>query len=263
MKESGFRFNDEQREALLTCWKRPRDREIAALYLQEVELLIADWQSNNARNPPTAIKQQIALANKLRMNVEKIPELLEQLPKDFEERLATVWLYKKYGDKYFELHEDACRKDMENNTARKLIVAAMAAALSPNGAASRPSVVFELSKLPPNYFQQSKTDADFLRIVASAAGEIAWMLRGSKAWTEKPNEEGLLFLLAFSYEHHFGKLPSASNANREGYPSPFRSFLEALAKIITAQSYHLQEYKFGAVITRNVLKAIRDSRCVN
>lgn len=259
-----FRFSDEQRAALCACWKRPREREIAALYLQEVERLIKHWLGETDPDKTTAIKQQIELANKLKINVEKTPELLEQLPQDFEELLSTVWLYHKYGEAYFQQHSEACRKDAANNTASRIMAFAALQVLAPARAKEVTPIKTEFSKLPPNYFQQTKTDADFLRAVASAANEIAWMLRGSKAWLEKPDEEHLIYLLAYSHERHFDKLPSHGNESQYGYPSPFRSFLAELSKIINeSASFSRREYKFGAVITRKVLMAIKESRCIN
>lgn len=99
----------------------------------------------------------------------------------------------------------------------------------------------------------------FCAIVASAAGEIAWMLRGAKQWHNKSAEEELLFFLALSYKHHFGKLPSAANEGKEGYASPFRSFLAKLAKTLSEQPPHFQKYKFGADMTRAVLRALKEA----
>lgn len=262
MKIYTFHFSDKQREALRDCWKRSREREIAPLYLLEVERLIKHWQGTASKT--TTIKQQIALANNLKINVEKTPALLEQLPQDFEKLLDGVWLHHKYGEAYFTQHSEACRKDAVNNTPRRMMLDAVIRGLAPAGAKEASPIRTEFSKLPPNYFQQTKTDADFLRIVASAASEIAWMLKESKSWLEKPDEEYLIFLLAYLYEHHFGKLPSAANEGHLGYISPFRSFLAELSKIINEQAPdHLRECKFGAPITRKILMVINKSRCVN
>lgn len=244
-----FRFEDEQRNRLLSCWKRPRDCKIAALYLQEAERLIAHWQVKNNRNPPTTIKEQIALADDLRINVERNPALLEQLPQDFEALLSTIWLHLKYGEDYFQQHSEACRKDAANNTVSSVMIDAVIRCFAPDGAPTPAPIESEFSKLPPNYFQQDKSDADFLRLVANAAGEIAWMLRGARSWHNKSAEEELVFLLALSYKHHFGKLPSAGNAGKEGLASPFRSFVAELSNML--------ECKLGACKIRDVLGALK------
>lgn len=262
MRTHDFHFSDKQRAELCACWKRSREREIATSYLQEVERLIRHWQDEKT----TAIKQQIALANNLRINVGKRPALLEQLPQDFEMLLATVWLHHKYGESYFQQHSEACRKDKAaaNNTVRRMMAFAALQGLDPAMAKEVTPIKTEFSKLPPNYFQQIKTDADFLRIVADAANEIAWMLRESKAWLEKPGEERLIFLLAYLYENHFGKLPSAEAGGQQRYQPPFRRFLAELSKIINEQApFHLRECKFGVPLTRKVLMAIKNSRLVN
>ena len=258
---SHFRFNTEQISDLAACWKRPKERRIAALYLRDVEGLVGQWRGNNARNQPTSIKEQIALAMDLRINVVNSPNLLEELPRDFEVLLATVWLHHKYGESYFQQHSEACRKDAAKNTARRLMLRAAIKELSPTGVKAAPTVKTELSKLPPSYFQQIKTDADFLKIVANAAAEIEWFLRESKAWLDKPGDEkGLVFMLAYLYEQHFGKLPSVANKGRDGYLPPFRGFLISLSKIVTEHASNFREYKFGAPMARDVLGAIKKSR---
>jgi len=186
MKKTEFSFTDEQRKKLLKCWRRPREREIATLYLQGAERWIRYWQEEGYPDKSKAIKQQIELANNLRMNVEKTPSLLDNLPKDFEKMLATVWLQHKYGEAYFQQHSEACRKDAANNTVRRMMAFAALQGLAPAGAEELSPIETELSKLPPDYFQQTKTklppdyfqqaktDADFLRIVASAANELTF-----------------------------------------------------------------------------------------
>lgn len=264
MDLSGFHFNDEQLIALRDCWKRPRDREIAAAYLQEVERLISMWADENSPHPPTSIKRQIELARKLQLNVENSPELLDQIPWDLEKLLATMWLRHQYGDEYFRRHEEACRKDHARNSARQIMLRSALRALAPDRAGRYPEPVSELSKLPPDYFQQSKSDPAFLRAVAEIAREISWMLKGSKSWLEAPDDErGLIYLLAFSYRDHFGKLPSAANQGRDGNLPPFRGILKILAEIITEQSHNLREYKFGAETTRDVLHWIKEAQKAN
>lgn len=260
MVVSNFRFNDKQIKALSECWKRPKERVIAELYLREVEGLVAQLMENNTSNQSTSIKDQIALASALRNNVVNRPKLLEQLPRDFEKLLATVWLRHKYGESYFQQHSEACRKDAENNTVRRMLVAAAVQGLAPPGAKNTPTVKTELSNLPPNYFQQIKTDADFLKIVAVAAADIEWFLKGSKTWLDKSDDQkGLIFMLIFSYERHFGKLPSVANKGRDGYLPPFRGFLILLSEIINSQKGYFQ-VTLGAPITRDLLEVINKMR---
>ena len=267
---SHFRFNTKQSSDLSACWKRPKEREIAALYLRDVEGLVARWLGENTSDQSTSIKDQIALARDLRINVVNSPNLLENLPQDFEGLLATAWLFHKYGEAYFQQHSEACRKDAANNTARQIMAAAAAQALSPTGSKKAPSIKTEFSKLPPNYFQQIKTDADFLKSVAGVASEIEWLLKRSTAWRDKSDDEKkLMLMLIFSYENHFGKLPSAANEGRDGYLSPFRRFLGLFSEIITEQALReyklcaritLREYRFGARITRDLLATIKEMR---
>lgn len=257
-----FQFNGDQRKNLAACWKRPKERALAGLYLLEVEQLISSLNCKNTLNPPTSIKEQIAIAQKLRIGVAENPKLLEKLPEDFEKLLAAAWLRNKYGDEYFEMHAAACRQDRESNSPRKLMFEAAVRALTPDREYPPPEVS-ALSKLPPSYFHQTKTDAVFLNAVARAAGEIEWVLKESKAWLDKSDDEiSLILMLAYSYETHFGKLPSAANKGRDGYLPPFRSFLELLSTIISAQSSNLREYKFGAPITRDVLATIKKRRAL-
>lgn len=251
MAESGFRFNDEQRTTLLSCWKRPRDREIAAAYLQDVERLAADYLDQKKQHPPTGIKQQIALANDLRRNAEAMLVSLDRLPQDFAKLINVAWLNEKYGDEYFKLHTDACLNDRANNTARKLVTSALVRGFAPDGAPPHPPAVSELLKLPPDYFKQADIAADFLRTLAGASKTIVWMLKGAKQWHNKEAEEDLLYSLALRYEGHFGKLPSAAN-QRAGQPestSPFRKFLVELSSIL--------RIKLGANIIRDVLGALK------
>lgn len=211
--------------------------------------MIAHWQAKINSNPPTTIKEQIALADDLRINVEKHPALLEQLPQDFESLLSTIWLHLKYREDYFRQHSEACRNDAANNTASRVMLDAAIRVLAPEGAPTLAPIESEFSKLPPNYFQQDKSDADFLRLAADAAAEIAWMLRGAQNWHNKSAEEELVFLLALSYKHHFGKFPTAGNAGKEGLASPFRSFVAGLSNIL--------ECKLGVCIIRDALGALK------
>jgi len=178
--------------------------------------------------------------------------LLNQLPQDFAELLNAAWLDEKYGGEYYKLHAAACLKDEANNTARKLMASAVARTLAPDNTTSHPPIVSELSKLPLDYFRSADVAADFLRSLAEATKTITWMLKGAKQWHNMESKEKLLYSLAIWYTHHFGKLPSAANAGKEGLASPFRRFLIELSRIL--------DCKLGADITREVLGALKKNR---
>lgn len=256
MGSQGFHLDDKQRDKLLTCWMRPRDRKIAAAYLQDVELIVTEWMQRRKQHPPTDIKAQIAAADDLRGKAETMLVSLEHLPQDVAKLLNTVWLWQKYGDEYFKLHEEAYRKDIESCAPRKMALAAFVRGFAPEGSLPPQPEVSELSKLPSDYFKQANVAADFLRGVADASREIVWMLKNAKQWHNKGAEEGLLYSLAIRYEHHFGKLPSAANARKEQPESaaPFRQFAAELSNIIG--------HKLGADIIRKVVGALK-KLCLN
>lgn len=254
MSKSGFCFNDEQRTALLTCWKRPRDREIAAAYLTEAEWIVASWLQKLEQYPPTGVKDQITHAGDLCGKAQALLASLECLPQDMAGLLNVFWLRQQYGETYFRMHEEAHRKDYENTTTLRMPVIAGLRGFATDNAPETPIVVSEVSKLPPDFFQQAKITIDFLRGVEIASRKMAASIRGSKNWHNKEAEENLLYSLALLYEDHFSKLPSAANP-RTGQPesaSPFRKFLAELRGILGV--------KLGADITREVVGALKKIR---
>jgi len=248
MEKPAFRFKEEQRNKLRDYWKRPRDREIAAAYLLEVEWIVASWQQKKEQYPPTGVKKQIARAGDLCGKAKSLLASLECLPWDVAELLNIVWLRQKYGEAYFRKYEEACRKDCEHN--KRGMALAAAQALVPDRYPANSPDVSELSKLPPDFFKQAGVTTDFLRVVINASQEIATFKRGAKQWHNKEAEENLLYSLALSYKVHFGKLPSAANP-RKGQPesaAPFRQFVAELSIILGC--------KLGADIAREVVSAL-------
>lgn len=251
MGKSDFRFNDEQRTALLTCWKRPRDRKIAAAYLLEVEWIVASWQQKKEQYPPTGVKKQIILAGDLCGKAQALLESLECLPQDMAGLLNVFWLRQQYGEAYFRMHEEAHRKDHESNYALRMAVIAGLRNIAFDNVPETPTLVSEVSKLPPDFFLQAKITINFLRGVEIASRKMAASIQGQKNWHNKESEENLLYSLALLYRDHFGKLPSAANP-RTGQPesaSTFRKFLAELCGILGI--------KLGANIIREVLGALK------
>lgn len=252
MEKSGFSFNDEQRKALLACWKRVRDREIANKYLDEVELIVEKWLQKQKCRPSTGVKEQITRSNELCKKAQELLSSLEGLPQDMAELLNVFWLRQQYGEKYFRMHEEAHRKDSENNTALRMAVIAGLRCFACDNAPEASTIVSEVSKLPPNFFQQAKVTIGFLRGVESASREMATSIKEQKNWHNKEAEENLLYSLALIYKDCFGRFPAAANAGKEGLASPFRSFLTNLSSILGC--------KLGVDITREVLNALKANR---
>lgn len=251
MGKLSFCFEDEQRNRLLSCWKRPRDRETAAAYLLDVEWIVARWLQKQEQHPPTGVKEQITRTGDLCEKAQALLASLECLPQDIAELLNIFWLRQKYGERYFKMHEEAYRKDHENNTALRMAVIAGLQGFACGDAPETQTIVSEVSKLPPDFLQQAKVTIDFLRVVESASQKMATSIQGQKNWHNKEVEENLLYSLALLYEDHFGKLPSAAN-QRAGQPesaSPFRKFLVELCSILGI--------KLGANIIREVLGALK------
>lgn len=237
-----FKLKERQRQALLTCWKRPRDREIAAVFLLDVEVIVSDWLQQLERHPSTGIKEQIAHAEDLHKKSISVRDALKDLPGDVAGLLNVIWVRSKYGMEYFRLHSEAYRKDRERNSPRKLMLTSVVRGLAPDGTPDAPPEVSEASKLPPDFIKQAEDVLDFLDVLATASAVMGDMLKGAKQWHNKEPEKRLLYALALSYELHFGKRPSAANGTL------FRKLVSDLSDILG--------YELGADITREVVAAL-------
>ncbi|TAJ78868.1 MAG: hypothetical protein EPO42_07210 [Gallionellaceae bacterium] len=157
MGKLAFRFKDEQRNRLLSCWKRPRDRETAAAYLLEVEWAIASWLQKQQQHPPTGIKKQITHAGDLCKKAQALRTSLECLPHDMAELLNVIWLRQRYGETYFRMHEEAHRKDHESNIPLRMAVTAGLQVFACDNALETSAVVSEVSKLLPDFFSTGES----------------------------------------------------------------------------------------------------------
>lgn len=247
MNSRAFRFTEEQRQRLLTCWKRPGDKKAASEFIKFSELLIADWLVENQQSPKTSIRNQIAQASNIRGKAKDLLIALDDLPNDVAAFINVGWLRERYGESYFEQHSEACRKDRENNSPKRIVARAFLQAFYPKNETE--TFQSEFSKLPPNFEQSTVEVSDYLRALIVAAGDMATILRDSKQWHNKEAEKDLLLSLAICYADNFGKPPSAANKGKTGSESPFRKFLADLEDMF--------EWNFGTPLIREVVDTVR------
>lgn len=102
MKKPEFRFTDEQRKKLLTCWKREREKGLAVDFLDAAELTIQMWHGIELRHPPTSRKEEQEQLDNLALKAKELIRAFEGLP----DMVACAFP--------FVFHLDGLNKDYSN-----------------------------------------------------------------------------------------------------------------------------------------------------
>lgn len=203
MKKPEFRFTDEQREKLLTCWKRRREKALAVDFLGATELTIQMWHGISLRYPPVSRKEEQEQLANLALKAKEMFRSFEGLPHFISSAFPFVFHLKGFNKDYSNLKDDS-----------RLMAESF-----------------------PDFSTQADFCMDFLRRLKAAAENLDLKHQREIPRIGKFKEVSLLGDLISDYQECFGKYPSASNApsGAPGDVSPFRKFTTEIAEIIDSQ----------------------------
>lgn len=200
MKKPEFRFTDEQRKKLLTCWKRKREIDLAVDFLDAAELTIQMWHAIHMRHPPISRKEEQEQLDNLALKAKEMIRAFEGLPYFVGNAFPFIFHLDGFDKDYSNLKDD-------------------------------PRLMAESF---PDFSTQADFCMDFLRRLKAAAENFGLERQRVRPRIGKFKEVSLLGDLISDYQESFGKYPSASNApgGDPGDISPFRKFTTEIVEII-------------------------------
>ncbi|TXT26001.1 MAG: hypothetical protein FD134_709 [Gallionellaceae bacterium] len=216
MDRQEFKFTNEQREHLLGCWKRKKEKELAVKFLNAAELTISMWRAIAFPNPPISRKEQQQQLDNLALKAKEMIRAFNGLSLQVACALPFI----------MHLHDESPSNSMPGH----FLISPLPGGSSPQGKGA----YYMIAESFPDPITQADFCMGFLRKLKAAAEDFDLDCLVEQKPRSKYGETSLLAWLIDDYQEHFKKYPTATNA-RAGEPgsvSPFRRFAADLGDIL-------------------------------